>query len=907
MPLPAIGRIRSASLDAARPWWPAFARDPLPSRRGNGKPALQDPSVEAHALGINLSLAQAKEVAFLRNWDLLAAKANVDQSIGQEIVTHEFPNPTFSWSTQKVNVDNQPAGAPGANTLWDRNYDTIFAINQLLEVNKRSKRQASAAAGREAAVASFEDAHRTLDLAVAKAYIAALLAQANVRILHQTAESLQHEAKIADTRLNAGDLSKSDKAQIEIAASRAELDAESAQSLAVSSRIAVEILLGEKKPNGAWMMTEDLGDLATAGDVRGPTAPRPDLVAAQATLRKAEWDWRLQRAMQVPDPTILVQYEHEPFDQPNTIGVGISLPLPIWNQNGGNIRAAAAPRDQASAQVGKIETQVASDISSAQVAYDEALTRWHKYQKDISPRAAEVLKSVSYAYQKGGAALLDLLEAERSDNDIRLATAQAMADSATAAATLANVRNVISSSPGNPRSPTQRSIMRYLILSSLACGLLAACHSEKQADNPPVEPKVEGDKITFAADAPQKASFTSEAAKAIEQSIIHLTGRLVWDDRTTVKVFCSVAGRVERIPVNLRDMVGAGDTLAFMNSPDFGQAQADASKADADLKLSERTLTRSRDLFEHGAAAQKDVEAAEDDYENKKAELQRSLARLKLYGVEIGASVDGMFPLKAPLGGRVVEKNINPGQEVRPDQMLANDPNIIKPLFVISDPKRLAVLLDVTELDTAHLRPGQQLLVRSRAYPDEAFDGRLEVVGDSLDPLTRTVNVRGYVDNPDGLLKAEMYVGVDIVSVAEESKPVAANDPSPAATGDKPLRLTLPAGQWKSQSARSSPRAISTMSLSRNRRGITNASRSSSAPNTMAVSASPTASPQASASSPKAVCSSRPWPKPARKNGWERSRPTRCATARSCSPCWRFTSSRAYRLSSGCRSRPTPM
>jgi cobalt-zinc-cadmium efflux system membrane fusion protein len=265
---------------------------------------------------------------------------------------------------------------------------------------------------------------------------------------------------------------------------------------------------------------------------------------------------------------------------------------------------------------------------------------------------------------------------------------------------------------------------------------------------------------------------------------------LVWDDRTTVKVFCSVAGRVERIPVNLKDTVAVGDTLALMNSPDFGQAQADASKADADLKLSERTLIRTKDLYEHGAAALKDVEAAEDDFENKKAELQRSLARLKLYGVEIGTSVDGMFPLKAPLAGRVVEKNINPGQEVRPDQMLANDPNIIKPLFVISDPKRLAVQLDVTELDIAHLRPGQQLLVRSRAYPDEAFEGRLEVVGDSLDPQTRTVNVRGYVENPDGLLKAEMYVGVDIVNSAADDKTTAAKDP-PSATAN-PAEATPP-------------------------------------------------------------------------------------------------------------------
>jgi len=330
----------------------------------------------------------------------------------------------------------------------------------------------------------------------------------------------------------------------------------------------------------------------------------------------------------------------------------------------------------------------------------------------------------------------------------------------------------------NPRSrPTA---LRCAAL-CLALGALTACHNEQHAEEQTAEPKVDGDKISFAPDAPQKTALTVEAAQPIEKTIVHLTGRLVWDDMTTVKVFSSVAGRVERIPVSLKDNINVGDTLAWMASPDFGQAQADASKADADMKLSERTLNRTKDLFEHGAAAQKDVEAAEDDFENKKAELQRSLARLKLYGVDLATSVDGMFPLKSPLAGRLVEKSINPGQEVRPDQMLANDPNIIKPLFVISDPRRLSVLLDVTELDIANLKAGQQLLIHTRAYPDKTFEGRLEVVGDSLDPLTRTVNVRGYVDNPDGLLKAEMYVGVDVVSGVEENESKVTSAPS---TGD---------------------------------------------------------------------------------------------------------------------------
>jgi cobalt-zinc-cadmium efflux system outer membrane protein len=402
---------------------------------------LPPPTCGAETTPRVLGLAEAQRIALERNWDLLAAKANVDQAVAQKIVAREFPNPTLALSTSKINTDGRVSSTATGNRFWDRNYDTIAAVNQLFEIGKRSVRQASAAAGAEAAEASFRDAQRTLDLAVSKAYIAALFAQASVRILHQSAESLQHEAKIAETRLHAGDISKSDKAQIEIAAERLELDAEGAQSNAQTTRIAVEILLGEKNPRGEWRPADSLDELALAAAPAGDGEPRPDLVAAEAALRKAGADVRLQRAMRIPDPTLLVQFEHEPPDQPDTVGFGVSLPLPIWNFNTGNIRAAEAVRAQAATQVGKVETQIASEIASAELALGEAGKRWHRYQNEIQPRSAEVLQTVAYAYKKGGAALLDLLAAERTDNDVRLATAQAMADSATAAATLAIARN----------------------------------------------------------------------------------------------------------------------------------------------------------------------------------------------------------------------------------------------------------------------------------------------------------------------------------------------------------------------------------------------------------------------------------------------------------------------------------
>jgi cobalt-zinc-cadmium efflux system membrane fusion protein len=137
-------------------------------------------------------------------------------------------------------------------------------------------------------------------------------------------------------------------------------------------------------------------------------------------------------------------------------------------------------------------------------------------------------------------------------------------------------------------------------------------------------------------------------------------------------------------------------------------------------------------------------------------------------------AIDGMFPMIAPIGGVIVEKNINPGQEVRPDQMLANDPRFVLPLFVISDPTKLTAILDVTELETSQLTEGETFKVTSPAYPGKVFTGRLEVIGGSIDPVTRTVKARGIVDNSEGLLKAEMFVSIDLETKSNEVVPSAA-------------------------------------------------------------------------------------------------------------------------------------
>lgn len=313
------------------------------------------------------------------------------------------------------------------------------------------------------------------------------------------------------------------------------------------------------------------------------------------------------------------------------------------------------------------------------------------------------------------------------------------------------------------------------------CGLLAAigsagCHQEAETPEP-AGPRVEGDKVAFAADSPQLASLTVESAAPRKMAVTNVTGRLYWDDDLTVRVFTPVAGRVTSILGELGKPVSAGAPLAEIDSPDFGQAQADARTADGNLRLADEALARAKELFEHGAAAQKDVESATAAEIAAVAERDRSQAKLALYG---GSSPGGqeVYVLRSPVAGVVVERNINPGQEVRSDQMLANAPNLFAPLFVVSDPTRLWLQLDVAESDLQVLQPGLPLRVYSQAFPGRVFSGTVEVIGDSLDPATRTVQVRGSVGNPEKLLKAEMYVRADVVMDTAETARAAVEIPA---------------------------------------------------------------------------------------------------------------------------------
>ena len=292
-----------------------------------------------------------------------------------------------------------------------------------------------------------------------------------------------------------------------------------------------------------------------------------------------------------------------------------------------------------------------------------------------------------------------------------------------------------------------------LTLIALTLLALAGCSGEPETDKGALI-KADGERLSLA--EPEKADFLKlTAVEADQGGTLRLPGRLVWNEEKTVRIFPQLGGRVQKIAVDVGAAVKAGQLLAVLGSPDYGQAQADAQKAKAEATLAGQALERNRQLREAGVIAEKDWQQAEADAVAARAEAARAGRRL----AGLGGDGDGSYALKSPLAGVVVERNLNPGMEFRPDQATP-------PLFVVTDPTSLWIQIDAGEADLAFLKKGEPLQIESKQYPGEHFSGVIRHVADFVDPATRTIKVRGEVPNADRRLKGEMFVNALIAMPA---------------------------------------------------------------------------------------------------------------------------------------------
>ena len=390
-----------------------------------------------------LTLADALRLAADRNPDLLAARADLAAADAQRVAAAQLPNPTLSYSTAKIPTDGTSASTDLGNGFYDRSYDTIVAFNQLVEVGgKRGARKRSAAEGYAASEARLLDVERLLPAAVVRAYGAALVSRSAAALARESSESFQKTAALAAAREEAGQISKADRLQVEIASARFEADAVQADAGAAAAILALETILGLPAAT-SLPLADTLEGIARDSAASPPPAAdevaiadRPDVRALESALRRAEADRDLQKAGRVPDPTFLAQYEREPPDKTNTVGFGVSFPLPVFNRNRAGILAAEAAIVSARRDLAFGQFRARRDLLSARATLAAAEIRERRLAGEVLPKAEAVRETVSFAWERGAASLLELLEANRSANEARLAALSARADLAAARADL---------------------------------------------------------------------------------------------------------------------------------------------------------------------------------------------------------------------------------------------------------------------------------------------------------------------------------------------------------------------------------------------------------------------------------------------------------------------------------------
>lgn len=240
--------------------------------------------------------------------------------------------------------------------------------------------------------------------------------------------------------------------------------------------------------------------------------------------------------------------------------------------------------------------------------------------------------------------------------------------------------------------------------------------------------------------------------------VLRTTARVDYDERRIAHVSPRIPGRVAQVQAELGDDVKSGQRLATLDSIGLGEAKAAYLTARAEESVARKTREREERLFREKITSEQAVIEARGAHEKALAQLRATEEKLRLLGlskedirkVRYGDPKSSVFPLTAPIDGRVVEKHLVAGELVSPDEKV----------FTVADLSQLWIWIDVYERDLARVHVDDTVQVTTQAYPGRTFEGHVAYVSDRVDPETRAARARMDIPNPEGLLKPGMFAEV---------------------------------------------------------------------------------------------------------------------------------------------------
>jgi cobalt-zinc-cadmium efflux system outer membrane protein len=376
---------------------------------------------------VRITLDQAIEMAIRKNHNLLAARTNVEQSLAQEVTANLRPNPTLFTDWEYL-----PLSSPGesvAQYLHDSTEGDL-GLSYMFERGKKRQHRVQAAKDSTAVTRSqVVDNERTLTFQVAQLFINVQLAESTLDLARQDVKSFQATVDISEAQYKAGGISENDSLKIKLQLLQFQQDVDQASLAKAQFLSDLRQLLGyESVPadydvSGAFdyePLIVRLDDLQAKALLN-----RPDLRAAVLGVTAANSQYELAKSNGKQDVTVSGNYSH--VNSISAVTFAVSVPLPIFNRNQGEIARTHVAITQAQQQQAAARGQALTDVRDAYEALLES-DRVTQYFRATYLNTAQKSRDISeYAYRRGATPLLDFLDAERSYRAIQLAYRQAIA------------------------------------------------------------------------------------------------------------------------------------------------------------------------------------------------------------------------------------------------------------------------------------------------------------------------------------------------------------------------------------------------------------------------------------------------------------------------------------------------
>ena len=371
---------------------------------------------------------QIKEKFEAVNPTLKAAQLNIDESRAAEITAYLRPNPDFSLGFDQINpFTKQPPPNGGADVYRPFAYtEPTFEFDYLHERgHKRELRRDTAKESTAIAESTYADQARTLLFTLRNAFVQLLQAKAIFKNAQENLAYWDKELDINRKRFNAGDLAQVDVNRLELQRAQFESDYETSFVNIRTNKIQLLQLLNDHRTpldkfdiNGPFDFQEKLMTMEEYRDAA--VAARPDLKAAVQNVELAKLNYKLAVANGSTDPTFSLDIGRNP-PIPAFIGVGVSIPLRIFDRNQGEKAKTQIDISRNQRLKDASEAQVFTDVDSAYVTLIQSINLLKPYKTKYLPLAEDNRNRITVAFRNGGSSLLDLLDAEKAYRDTRLA------------------------------------------------------------------------------------------------------------------------------------------------------------------------------------------------------------------------------------------------------------------------------------------------------------------------------------------------------------------------------------------------------------------------------------------------------------------------------------------------------